>query len=159
METTHTHSSCTLTGRSGFPCGFLAPVVTFGVAFFPMFYRLVEGRNRHFANEAELEEQVAAYLKKQRKRTASSKPTVQTDECEGMGSQHHPNRARLHNHVPACPRIWQLTNADEDAFLASALPQRVFMPQTIPIKTYAIDNNCYVGRRRRVLAIQGRKLV
>jgi hypothetical protein len=26
----------------------------------------------------------------------------------------------------------------EDAFLASAFPQRMFMPQTIPIKTYAV---------------------
>ena len=27
---------------------------------------------------------------------------------------------------------------NQDAFLASALPERVFMPQTIPIKTYAV---------------------
>ncbi len=27
---------------------------------------------------------------------------------------------------------------NQDAFLAAALPERVFMPQTIPIKTYAI---------------------
>ena len=31
-----------------FSMWFLGAVVTFGVAFFPMFYRLVDGRNRHF---------------------------------------------------------------------------------------------------------------
>ncbi len=48
-----------------FSMWFLGAIVTFGVAFFPMFYRLVEGRNRHFQNEAEFEKQVAAYLKNQ----------------------------------------------------------------------------------------------
>jgi hypothetical protein len=27
---------------------------------------------------------------------------------------------------------------NQDAFLATALPQRIFMPQTIPIKTYVL---------------------
>ena len=47
----------------------------------------------------------------------------------------------------------------QDVFLAAALPERIFMPQTIPIKTYALITFSYVGRRRSVLAIQGRKLV
>ncbi len=46
-----------------FSMWFLSAIVTFGVAFFPMFYRLVEGRNRHFNREADLEKQVADYLK------------------------------------------------------------------------------------------------
>ena len=45
---------------------FLGAIVTFGVAFFPMFYRLVEGRNRHFHSETEFEKQVAVYLKSSR---------------------------------------------------------------------------------------------
>ena len=53
----------TLTEKFGFPCGFLRAVVTFGVAFFPMFYRLVDGRNKHFQHEKELEKQVAELLK------------------------------------------------------------------------------------------------
>ena len=42
---------------------FLSAIVTFGAAFFPMFYRLVEGRNTHFSREADLERQIAEYLK------------------------------------------------------------------------------------------------
>ena len=50
-----------------FSMWFLSAIVTFGLAFFPMFYRLVEGRNKHFQHEAELEKQVADYLEKQGK--------------------------------------------------------------------------------------------
>ena len=50
-----------------FSMWFLGAIVTFGLAFFPMFYRLIEGRNKHFQREAELENQVAAYLKSQGK--------------------------------------------------------------------------------------------
>ncbi len=32
----------------------------------------------------------------------------------------------------------RIHESKEDAYLAAALPERVFMPQTIPIKTYAI---------------------
>ena len=40
-----------------FSMWFLGAIVTFGIAFFPMFYRLVDGRNRHFRKEAEFEKQ------------------------------------------------------------------------------------------------------
>ena len=52
-----------------FSMWFLGAIVTFGVAFFPMFYRLVDGRNRHFRRETEFEKQVAAYLKSSRERS------------------------------------------------------------------------------------------
>ena len=41
----------------------LAAVVTFGLAFFPIFYLLVERRNKHFSRQKELEELVISYLK------------------------------------------------------------------------------------------------
>src|SRR5208337_1995885 len=50
-----------------FSMWFLAAIVTFGLAFFPMFYRLIEGRNRHFQHEVEFENQVVAYLRSQGK--------------------------------------------------------------------------------------------
>ena len=46
-----------------FSMWFLGAIVTFGVAFFPMFYRLVDGRNRHFQKEAEIEQKLAEYLR------------------------------------------------------------------------------------------------
>ena len=46
-----------------FSMWFLASIATFGVAFFPMFYRLIENRNRHFRREAELEKQIVIFVK------------------------------------------------------------------------------------------------
>src|ERR1039458_6879121 len=54
------------------PMWFLGAVVTFGVAFFPMFYRLVDGRNRHFQKEAEFEGQITDYLKSKGKEPPAS---------------------------------------------------------------------------------------
>jgi hypothetical protein len=46
-----------------FSMWFLAAVATFGLAFFPMFYLLIERRNKHFVRQKELEELVAVHLK------------------------------------------------------------------------------------------------
>jgi hypothetical protein len=46
-----------------FSMWFLAAVATFGLAFFPMFYLLIERRNKHFARQKELEDLVAVHLK------------------------------------------------------------------------------------------------
>ncbi|MCX8177502.1 MAG: hypothetical protein N3F10_04300 [Candidatus Bathyarchaeota archaeon] len=46
-----------------FSMWFLTAVATFGLAFFPMFYLLVERRNRHFSRQRELESLLIAYFK------------------------------------------------------------------------------------------------
>jgi NADH:ubiquinone oxidoreductase subunit 5 (subunit L)/multisubunit Na+/H+ antiporter MnhA subunit len=46
-----------------FSMWFLAAVATFGLAFFPMFYLLIERRNKHFARQKELEDLVVVHLK------------------------------------------------------------------------------------------------
>jgi hypothetical protein len=46
-----------------FSMWFLGSIATFGLAFFPMFYYLIERRNKHFARQRELEELVMTYLK------------------------------------------------------------------------------------------------
>src|ERR1700690_2256522 len=66
-----------------FSMWFLGAIVTFGVAFFPMFYRLVDGRNRHFQNEAAFEEKVVAYLQKQGK----EKPATKTEQFKPMNAR------------------------------------------------------------------------
>jgi hypothetical protein len=115
---------------------FLGSVVTFGAAFFPMFYRLVEGRNRHFQNEAEFEEHVAAYMKNSEK-----KPT-KTVQFKPMNSKTW--AASIILIVPVFIILYLLSKdlavheRSQDAFLAKTLPEQVFMPQTIPIKTYAL---------------------
>lgn len=120
-----------------FSMWFLGAVVTFGVAFFPMFYRLVEGRNRHFRKEAELEARVADYLKRQGK-----EPPAVSERFKAMNAKAW--AASIILVVPVFVIVYLLSRdlavheRNQDAFLAAALPERVFMPQTIPIKTYAI---------------------
>lgn len=120
-----------------FSMWFLSAVVTFGLAFFPMFYRLVEGRNRHFRKEAELEGQVAVYLKSQGK-----EPPAISERFKVMNAKAW--AASIILVVPVFVILYLLSmdlavhERNQDVFLAAALPERVFMPQTIPIKTYAL---------------------
>jgi hypothetical protein len=120
-----------------FSMWFLGAVVTFGLAFFPMFYRLVEGRNRHFRKETELEGQIAAYLKSHGK-----EPPAVSEHFKAMNAKVW--AASIILVVPVFVILYFLSRdlavheRNQDAFLAAALPERVFMPQTIPIKTYAL---------------------
>ncbi len=138
-----------------FSMWFLGAIVTFGLAFFPMFYRLVDGRNRHFRNEAEFEKQVAAHLKGNGK-----EPPAVGERFKDMNATAW--AASIILIMPIFIIVYLLSKdlavheQKQDTFLAAALPERVFMPQTIPIKTYAIDYFSYVGRWGSVLAIQGR---
>jgi hypothetical protein len=120
-----------------FSMWFLGAVVTFGAAFFPMFYRLVEGRNRHLSHEAELEQKIAQYL------GSKGKPVPQTNHhFKAMNAKAW--AASIILVVPAFVIVYLLSRdlvvheREQDEFLAATLPQRVFMPQTIPIKTYAL---------------------
>lgn len=120
-----------------FSMWFLGAVVTFGAAFFPMFYRLVEGRNRHFQNEADYEEHVAAYMK-----NGEGKPPAKTDQFKPMNSKAW--AASIILIVPVFVILYLLSKDlavhehNQDAFLAETVPERIFMPQTIPIKTYIL---------------------
>jgi hypothetical protein len=120
-----------------FSMWFLGAIVTFGVAFFPMFYRLVEGRNRHFRKEAELEAQVADYLKSHGK-----EPPAESKRLGAMNAKAW--AASIILIVPVFVIVYRLSKdlavheQNQDRFLAAALPEKIFMPQTIPIKTYAV---------------------
>ncbi|MCW3995564.1 MAG: hypothetical protein NWE98_05385 [Candidatus Bathyarchaeota archaeon] len=120
-----------------FSMWFLGAVVTFGIAFFPMFWRLVEGRNRHFQKEAALEEQVAEYL-----RNKGKQPPPMSQLPKRMNAKVW--AASIILIVPVFLIVYLLSKdlitheRNQDAFLAAAFPERMFMPQTIPIKTYAL---------------------
>jgi hypothetical protein len=123
---------------------FLGAVVTFGLAFFAMFYRLVEGRNKHLRREAELEEQVAAFFKRNGK-----KPLVIKEHFKSMNAKMWAASIIL---VAPIFAILYLLSMDltvheqhEDVFFAAVLPERVFMPQTIPIKTYVVITIATLG--------------
>jgi threonine-phosphate decarboxylase len=101
-----------------------------------MFHRLVENRNRHFRREAELERQVAEHLCTQGKEPPE--PAGPRD----MNAQAW--AASIILVIPVFFLMYYLSKdlfiheKHEDAFLVAAFPQRMFMPQTIPIKKYAL---------------------
>lgn len=120
-----------------FSMWFLGAVVTFGLAFFPMFYRLVDGRNKHLMHQVELEAKVAAHNKSK------------SNQSLTVGKHFKPMNAKLWAVsiiliIPAFVIMYILTRDlaahehQEDAFLVSALPERVFMTQTIPQTTYLL---------------------
>ena len=120
-----------------FSMWFLFAIVTFGVAFFPLFHRLVEGRNRHFSREVEMEKQVADYLKAEGRQVPAASAVFPERNAKAWA-------ASIILIIPAFIITYLLSKdlvvheRSQDAFLASAFPERVFMPQTIPIKTYVL---------------------
>ena len=120
-----------------FSMWFLASIATFGVAFFPMFYRLIEGRNRHFRREADLEKRIADFLRKKGK-----EPPAKSEEFREMKAKMW--AASIILVVPVFAIIYLLSKdlllheTQQDKFLASAFPERMFMPQTLPIRKYAL---------------------
>jgi hypothetical protein len=120
-----------------FSMWFLASIATFGAAFFPMFYRLIENRNRHFQREAELEKQIASYLRKKGK-----EPPAAADGFREVNAKAW--AAAIILIIPAfvvtyfMSRDLLVHEKRQDMFLAAAFPKRMFMPQTIPIKKYAL---------------------
>lgn len=120
-----------------FSMWFLASIVTFGLTFFPMFHRLIKGRNNHFRREADLEEQIVAFLKKQGK-----EPPEIPKRLPKMNTNAWTTSILLILPVFAITyllsRDLALHEQQQDQFLAKAFPERMFMPQTIQIKTYTL---------------------
>jgi hypothetical protein len=119
-----------------FSMWFLASIATFGTAFFPMFYRLIDSRNKHFHREAELEKQISAFMEKHGKEP----PT--TDGFREMNAKAW--AAAIILVVPVFAIAYLLSvdllvhEKHQEMFLAAAFPKRMFMPQTIPIKKYVL---------------------
>jgi hypothetical protein len=120
-----------------FSMWFLASIATFGVAFFPMFYRIIDSRNKHFRREAELEKQIAEFLRKQGKEPPAAAVSLRNMNAKAWA-------ASIILIIPAFVIDYYLSKdllfheKHQDAFLAEAFPERMFMPQTIPIKKYAL---------------------
>jgi hypothetical protein len=120
-----------------FSMWFLGAIVTFGLAFFPMYHRLLEGRNRHFAHDEEWQKQIIQRLTSQGKQV----PTVPAHAGKRNAVAWAASIILI---VPAFIVLYLLSKdllvheREQDAFLAAAFPQRMFMPQTLPIKTYVV---------------------
>ncbi len=120
-----------------FSMWFLASIATFGVAFFPMFYRLIDRRNKHFRREADLQKQIAAFLRKQ-----GNKPPETADSIVDMKVKTW--TASMILIVPVFAITYLLSKdllvheKQQEMFLTSVFPERMFMAQTIPIRKYAL---------------------
>ena len=120
-----------------FSMWFLASIATFGAAFFPMFHRLIEGRNRHFRRVADLEKQITSFLRKQGK-----EPPAKLEGLRDMNAKAW--SAAIILVIPVFAIMYFLSKdlvtheRHQDRFLATAFPERIFMPQTIPIRKYVV---------------------
>ncbi len=127
-----------------FSMWFLGAVVTFGLAFFPMFYRLVDGRNKHFRHEAEWDKQVVSYLKSFRKQVPELEETLPRRNAKAWALS-------IILIIPVFLVVYLLSRdlvvheSAEDAFLSAAFPKKMFMPQTVPIKTYVVITIATLG--------------
>jgi hypothetical protein len=120
-----------------FSMWFLGSIATFGAAFFPMFYRLIEGRNRHLRRESEMEKRIADFLRKQGKEPPETSTGFREMNAKAWA-------AAIILVVPVFAITYFLSRdllvheKQQDRFLAEAFPERMFMPQTIPIRKYAL---------------------
>ncbi|MDR1993685.1 MAG: hypothetical protein LBQ98_09415 [Nitrososphaerota archaeon] len=115
----------------------MSAVVTFGVAFFPMFYRLIENRNKHFKNETQFEQSIVNYLKNNGKESPMPIEPMKQRNAKLW-------TASIIFIVPAFVIVYLLSKDlavhehKQDTYLSATLPERVFMPQTVPLTTYAL---------------------
>ena len=136
METTM-NSKVDVDRKMWFSMWFLAAIVTFGLAFFPMFYRMIESRNKHFQHEAEFENQVVTYLRSQGKDPPATSEQFKRRNAKAWA-------ASIVLVIPAFVILYLLSKdllvheRNQDRFLAASFSERMFMPQTIPIKTYVL---------------------
>jgi uncharacterized membrane protein len=128
-----------------FSMWFLASIVTFGLAFFPMFYRLIEGRNKHFLRQDELEKRALTFFKNERKELQSNTycPPKRNAKLWAVSII-----LVLPVFVIAyfLSRDLLLHEKRQQAFLAKCLfPEIGYMPQNIAIKKHALITVATLG--------------
>ena len=123
--------------KTWFSMWFLLSIATYGLAFFPMFHRLIDSRNKHFRREADLEKQIECFLRKQGKELP-----ITLNSFNEMNAKAWTIAIILV--IPAFVITYLLSRdliiheKRQDMILASAFPEKIFMPQTIPIKKYVL---------------------
>jgi hypothetical protein len=136
METT-TQTKVYADRKMWFSMWFLGAIISFGLAFFPMYHRIVDGRNKHFQHDAEWQGQVASYL-----RSHSKEPPAVTEKISQRNAKLW--AASIILIIPSFVILYLLSKDllvheyEQDMFLKAAFPERMFMPQTLPIKTYVV---------------------
>ena len=127
-----------------FSMWFLGSVASFGAGFFPMYYRLVDSRNRHFRREAGWELRIAKFVEKQGKLPMQLSEPPHDRNAKAWA-------ASIIVIIPVFLILYYLSRdlaeheRHQDKFLAEAFPQPMFMTQTIPIKKYVLITIATLG--------------
>jgi hypothetical protein len=119
-----------------FSMWFLASIASFGLALFPMFYYMIRRRNKHFLRQIELEKRVSAFLKREE--------TLRADADSFPERNAKLWTVSLVFVFPVFVIAYflsedlRLHEERQQTFLTSLFPEREFIPQSIPVKKYAI---------------------
>ena len=120
-----------------FSMWFLAAIVTFGLAFFPMFYRSIDRRNKHFRRQREIERQTLGLLKDHEDESGSiRKPPLYRNETLWTGS--------IILVVPVFGILYFLSSdlmlheKNQQTFLKKIIPGMDYKPQKIPLRIYVL---------------------
>jgi len=126
-----------------FSMWFLASIVTFGLAFFPMFYRSVERRNQHFKRQHEMEKKVLRFVNDQK-----------TEEvCENLPLERNATllAVSIVFVVPTFAVMYLLSGdlvvheKNQQTFLKKILPGSDYKPQKIWPWTYLLITVATLG--------------
>ena len=127
-----------------FSMWFLASIATFGLAFFPMFYYLIERRNKHFLRQDELENRVITFFRNEGK---ESQPTTNFLPERNAKLWAVSIILILPVFVIAyfLSKDLVLQEKRQQAFLTKLFPERDYVPQNIAIKKYALITVATLG--------------
>jgi hypothetical protein len=126
-----------------FSMWFLASIATLGVALFPMFYRLVERRNKHFSRQEKLEKEAYETLKNQEKQshTVESVPLRNAKLWSGSIILILP----IFIITYLLSRDLVRHEKHQETFWNSLFPDPVYMRQNIPIAKYTVITAVTLG--------------
>jgi hypothetical protein len=125
-----------------FSMWFLASIATFGLAFFPMFYRSIERRNKHFHRQYELEKQVATFFKNEGEEW---QPNVSPERHAKLWA------ASIILIIPVFAIAYFLSKdlllheKRQLEFLQNFFPEINYMPQSISIRNCALITGATLG--------------
>ena len=126
-----------------FSMWFLASIVTFGVAFFPLFYRSIERRNQHFERQHEVEKRATSLLTDQEGDLQSEEPPLQRNGMLWAAS--------IILVVPAFGALYVLSKdlmlheKNQQIFLKRILPHMDYKPQRISIGIHVLITVATLG--------------
>jgi hypothetical protein len=127
-----------------FSMWFLASIVTFGLAFFPMFYRSLERRNRHFQRQYEWEKQVSALVERKGEEwQATEKPVPERNAKLWTAS--------IILVIPVFAIAYLLSRdlllheKHQQAFLNKLFPEKSYSPQKLSIEKYSLITVATLG--------------